>query len=303
MKSHYLHAHKIKDITSKTIRANARLFEKYKTDSLPEAGLLEILSQQVMQNLANQYAVNVPTIKQEVVTEKSTSVLKEDRGKGNISNAIKLENSSDREFHSSDVSSNSVKEEARDTGTSVEDTTKIQNDGRVTLKKPSTRPKKPKKPAVETVIVGDPPSTQLEDVVVKSEDRLFEYQISELEDGATSSDPTDSTTSPPSSSARTVTDPQVQKCNKNFHCDICPKSYSQKSKLKVHIKRVHTVDGISADKRKMCEICGKTYGENSALQKHIKFTHSNIRPFSCEICGRAFKDSNGLKVGIYYSAI
>lgn len=51
LKSHYLHAHKIKDITSKTIRLNARLFEKYKTEDLPEAGLLEILSQQVVGNI------------------------------------------------------------------------------------------------------------------------------------------------------------------------------------------------------------------------------------------------------------
>lgn len=66
LKSHYLHAHKIKDITSKTIRANARLFQKYKTENLPEAGLLEILSQQVMENLEKQRTdVGVSVVKQE----------------------------------------------------------------------------------------------------------------------------------------------------------------------------------------------------------------------------------------------
>lgn len=72
MKSHYLHAHKIKDITSKTIRSNARLFEKYKTENLPEAGLLEILSQQVLQNLQKQ-STDVKSIKNEMAMNLAAS--------------------------------------------------------------------------------------------------------------------------------------------------------------------------------------------------------------------------------------
>ncbi|XP_037025536.1 oocyte zinc finger protein XlCOF6-like [Bradysia coprophila] len=313
MKSHYLHAHKIKDITSKTIRANARLFEKYKTEDLPESGLLEILSQQVMQNLANQYAANNNAIKEELTTEKlnsgrqeyvgnlmkeptTSSVERNEQTNVVSDNAIKLESSCDIEFVSSDVRNNTfhVKEEACDAIASAADAAKIQKESQVTPKNRHN----PKKPAVETVIIGDLQSTEIEDVVVKSEDRFYVFQISELEDGAACSDPIKSecTDNTAPTNGQTPNDSPVQKSNKTFHCDICPKSYSQKSKLKFHIKSMHTVEGIGIDKRKMCEICGKTYGENSALQKHLKFTHSNIRPFSCEICGRSFKDSNGLKV-------
>lgn len=321
MKSHYLHAHKIQDITSKTIRANSRLFEKHKTDNLQEACLLEILSQQ---NIDNQYTTTVPAIKNELQTEKSkdqhnselqtydgvvalskpTSSSVEDQGQNtNVSvnhNSIKLENSGDV------ASTNKRKEEACGMISSTADTANVQQQRRVT---PKIR-NKPNKPAVETVIIVDQQSTQLGDVVVKSEDRLFAFQtfqISELDDGG-GGDPiklecTDNNTSPfltTAINAQPVNDDdtQAKKCIKIFHCDICPKSYSQKSKLKFHIKSRHTEGGIGIDKRKMCEICGKTYGENSALQKHLKYTHSDDRPFSCEVCGRSFKDSNGLKVSM-----
>lgn len=72
LKSHYLHAHKIKDITSKTIRSNARLFKKYKTENLPEAGLLEILSQQVMENLEKQHNEISVAMKREEALNQAT---------------------------------------------------------------------------------------------------------------------------------------------------------------------------------------------------------------------------------------
>lgn len=340
-----MHAHKIRDITSKTIRANARLFQQYKTENLPEAGLLEILSQQVMLNLEKQSAdLKAAVSKQEelAASEKlskkqileeplSTVVFKEQSsvvtgGFGAVNDvncAIKMENGCDTDDNNchektATVIQNSmpadvplhyklqIKEENEIFDASSENTFTVtevipldkievkKEDQKSSLKNQRIR----QKPDIEKVFLGGQRSA---DLTVKDEVVMDEFKIIELGDSIepfNSADITKFSTSPAKASVREPTETKSQNRNPNikaYKCDICPKSYSQKSKLKIHMRK-HSATATTNDTVKMCEICGKTYNENSALTKHIKFTHFNFRPFSCETCGRAFKDSSGLKV-------
>lgn len=360
MKSHYLHAHKIKDITSKTIRANARLFQKYKTENLPEAGLLEILSQQVMENLERQQTdANVSTIKQEsaihevarekllnqfaeqlhgkimteqissvVNMEQSSNVISDERDMVNSVNllqsqtVIKVENLFDFPDEQTTSSNKSnvvdvqdkklhIKEEVVCESSSVNIKNEVIPSVKSKLKKENQKIRinnqrirqKPQQD-IEKVFVDEQQSAEL--VIFKQEQHIDEFKITELEDSVNSRDTLHKTvqlsrctSDSPSSSAKlnlpTPTEKsQKRESNDTFTCDICPSSFRQKMKLKIHMKS-HVVTTAN-DKKKMCEICGKTYTQNSALKKHLQFTHSNFRPFPCKICGRAFKDSNGLKV-------
>lgn len=369
MKSHYLHAHKIRDITSKTIRANARLFQKYKTENLPEAGLLEILSQQVMENLERQQTdANVSTVKQEsairevarekllnqfaeqlhgkimteqissaVNMEQSSNVISDGRDMVNSVNllqsqtVIKVENLFDFPHEQTTSSNNSnvvdvqdkklhIKEEVVCESSSINIINEVIPSVKSKLKKENLKignnnqriRQKPQQD-IEKVFVDEQQSAELDikGVIFKQEQHIDEFQITKLEDSVNSRDKTVSvqlsrctTTDSPSSSAKlnlpTPTEKsQKRESNDTFTCDICPSSFRQKIKLKVHMKS-HAVTTAN-DKKKMCEICGKTYTQNSALKKHLQFTHSNFRPFPCKICGRAFKDSNGLKVSFSHN--
>lgn len=355
MKSHYLHAHKIKDITSKTIRANARLFQKYKTENLPEAGLLEILSQQVMQNLDRQQTdANVSTIKQEsainqevtrkkllnqfaeqlherIITEPISSVVNKEQSSNVIDRldmansvtlaecpVIKVENPFDFSHEQTTSNNNSNPVDIQDRKLHIKeeecDLSPATPSGKSKLKKENQKIRNENQPVrqkpqqdIEKVFVDEEQSAELE---IKDE-VVDEFQITELEDRVNSCTTykrvtvklSRCTSDSPSSSAKSnVRAPsektQKRESNDTFKCDICPSSFRQKMKLKIHMKS-HAVTTAN-DKKKMCEICGKTYTQNSALKKHLQFTHSNFRPFPCKICSRAFKDSNGLKVSLAY---
>nr|CDS29390.1 zinc finger protein [Hymenolepis microstoma] len=68
---------------------------------------------------------------------------------------------------------------------------------------------------------------------------------------------------------------------KQFSCDVCGNTFSQKFYLQRH-KREHT-----GERPNSCKECGKGFSQKSHLTRHL-LTHSGERPFTCNICGNQF---------------
>ena len=76
---------------------------------------------------------------------------------------------------------------------------------------------------------------------------------------------------------------------KHFTCDVCGKSCTCSSQLKMH-ERIHT--GV---KPFTCDSCGKSFVRSYELKIH-KMTHTGMKPFTCDICGKSFVISRYLKI-------
>ncbi|XP_026749287.1 zinc finger protein OZF-like [Galleria mellonella] len=68
-----------------------------------------------------------------------------------------------------------------------------------------------------------------------------------------------------------------------FHCDECPRMFTEKSKLVQHKSRIHL-----KEKTVTCEICGFKVFNKESLRRHM-VRHDDSRPFECEICKKAFQ--------------
>lgn len=68
---------------------------------------------------------------------------------------------------------------------------------------------------------------------------------------------------------------------KPFKCHICHISYSQKSRLEIHLRKHF---GIKPFK---CDICGNHFTEKGNLNVHMK-SHRGKRDYECEVCGQKF---------------
>ena len=64
---------------------------------------------------------------------------------------------------------------------------------------------------------------------------------------------------------------------KLFTCDICKKTFKQRSHLNVH-KLIH-----SGEKPYACDTCEKTFKQRSNLNTH-KLIHSGEKPYTCDTC-------------------
>lgn len=75
-----------------------------------------------------------------------------------------------------------------------------------------------------------------------------------------------------------------------FVCDICEKSFKDKSNLVKHV-RTHT-----KEKPFVCTIegCGKRFSHNQTLKEHMN-VHCGIKPFVCSYCKKAFASEANMK--------
>ncbi|KAL7303929.1 hypothetical protein TKK_0004047 [Trichogramma kaykai] len=83
--------------------------------------------------------------------------------------------------------------------------------------------------------------------------------------------------------------------SKPFKCDICDKSFKQKSNLTSHIHAVH--DRIKPFE---CEICHKSFPARSHLKRHIMGVHKRIKRSECEICHKSFSDKGYFKTHLNF---
>ncbi|KAJ8865548.1 hypothetical protein PR048_033068, partial [Dryococelus australis] len=72
-----------------------------------------------------------------------------------------------------------------------------------------------------------------------------------------------------------------------FSCDLCSKSFSLKRYLVLH-QRTH-----SGERPFSCDLCSKSFSVKKTLVKHIR-THSGEQPFSCDLCSKSFSVKNTL---------
>jgi insecticidal toxin complex protein TccC len=109
---------------------------------------------------------------------------------------------------------------------------------------------------------------------------------------------------------------QVNTRSKRFPCPHCPKSMSNKSNLKVHI-RTHTGEkpykcefcdrhfaqlnhrmthqwSHTGERNYKCQDCNKSFSQPTHLEEH-KRIHTGEKPYLCKVCGSNFRTSSILR--------
>ena len=74
---------------------------------------------------------------------------------------------------------------------------------------------------------------------------------------------------------------------KPYNCSLCDKSFSDKNKLKKHLR-------ILKNKTHICPNCNQKFHIKSDLKKHFDTVHEG-KPHKCSLCGKNFKFNSSLK--------
>ena len=83
---------------------------------------------------------------------------------------------------------------------------------------------------------------------------------------------------------------------KEFQCYICNMTFSQKYKMKVHVKTLH-----EEKKPFNCKICSAKFISNRNLKYHVSYVHEKKKPFKCDICDISFTVESRKKPMFYQS--
>lgn len=77
---------------------------------------------------------------------------------------------------------------------------------------------------------------------------------------------------------------------KTFQCGFCPKTFTLKNYLKLHVKQVHE----QTERKHICHFCSKSFAYAGSLQVHVR-THTGERPYVCKYCPKAFASQGNLQ--------
>ncbi|XP_061681098.1 zinc finger protein 501-like [Syngnathoides biaculeatus] len=76
--------------------------------------------------------------------------------------------------------------------------------------------------------------------------------------------------------------------NRPYKCSLCPKDFSRRCDMKVHIRVKHTGETPFA-----CPICGKGFAVKKYMTLHMR-RHSGEKRFACPLCSKQFTAKAGM---------
>lgn len=82
-----------------------------------------------------------------------------------------------------------------------------------------------------------------------------------------------------------------------YLCDQCPKVFTTKQGLRIHIQVTHNGKSQrkTINRERQCPHCDKSFIKHTNYREHIKAKHENSTPFKCDQCHRSYGTQVRLK--------